>query len=120
MQINKEKTMVTDNLLQHLIVESMSNALKGDKFAEFLDKCDYDKKEAIEVKLLVEGTEFPIDEVMEEWQEQITTMVNTEAIRILNERFLNITDTLDELRTQFVMDAGERLGLKMSVEDCER
>ena len=116
MQVSKTGTLLKDELLAHLVIDSLSAAFTTKQFEDFLTKCDYENKESIDIQLIVEGTEFPIDKVMVEWQTQIDKMVKECAVRLVNEKFNNIMDSFESLRLDLIKETGNKLGLEIKEE----
>jgi len=120
MEIAKDQISLNDELLENLVLSSMSASLKGKQFEEFLSKAGHPEKDTFNIQLLVEGTEFPIDEVMVEWQAQMDGMVKECALKLLTEKFDDMISTLGELKFHLLKEAGKKLGLEIKVEDMMR
>jgi len=111
--INKDDLMLKrqGTLVQHVVIEALSNALKHEEFELFMKDIDWDNREDFECYLVIEGREFPLVEVCEHWEKQVDRMVAEKAVELIDNKLSDVETLLSNVGEGVLREASERLGL---------
>lgn len=103
-----------DDLLHWIVLSGLTEALKDEKFGDFVKH--WNGKDKVDIQFLVEGQEIDVEYVCQKWQDQVDRMINEAAVKLLSEKMGekigNITDLLYEIEKEVIVLAREKLGMK--------
>ena len=115
MEISKDDLMLRygDDLVNHLVIEALSNALNHDELEQFMEQIDWkDKSKALECYLVVEGEKFPILEVCKHWESQMDEAAKEKAVELLADKLSDIEELLGDIGEGILRKASDKLGIE--------
>jgi len=106
-----------DSLLEFLILKCLSRNRKNGKILwERLDKKELDSQN-MDVRFSIDGLEFPVIEIFQEFSDQHERMINEAAKDLIHEKFNNFDDVLYEMEESIKEIAFKKLGINLDLED---
>lgn len=96
-KVNLHDHIDKDDLVAHLLIDTLSQTLTGKKFEEFMGEIQWGDKDEFEILLVLEGHEFDIVPTLKYWQSQIDRMVEEKAREILKDELFAIGEIRDDL-----------------------
>lgn len=112
-----EKLRESHQLLELLILKCLSRNRKNGKILwERLDKKELDSQN-MDVRFSIDGLEFPVIEIFQEFSDQHERMINEAAKDLIHEKFNNFDDVLYEMEESIKEIAFKKLGINLDLED---
>lgn len=102
-----------ESLLEILIIKCLSNKRKNGKILwEKLTKKEFDPQN-MDIQFSINGYEFPVVELFQQFQNQIDDLVKKEAVELIHEKFSDLDTMVCDLQIKIKEIAFERLGIKI-------
>ena len=112
-----EKLRESHQLLELLILKCLSRNRKNGKILwERLDKKELDSQN-MDVRFSIDGLEFPVIEIFQEFSDQHERMINEAAKDLIHEKFNNFDDVLYEMEESIKEIAFKKFGINLDLED---
>jgi len=99
-----------DDLLHWIVLSGLTEALKDEKFGDFVKH--WNGKDKVDIQFLVEGQEIDVEYICQKWQDQIDRMINKAAVELVSEKFRKISDFLHGIEQEVVAQARKELGME--------
>ena len=116
-KVNLHEHLDKDDLVALLLVETLSNALKGNEFKKFMEDIRWGEKDEFDVVLVLEGYEFDVVPTLKGWQSQLDRMVEEKAREILEHELSAIGEIKDDLRRSISTRFDSRFDISFDLEN---
>lgn len=93
MKVNFREHLRRESILDHLVLHCLGAAAN-----EVAEDPDYVEKGELDIQLLVNGHELPIEKFVEHWQSQVGRMIKEAAEEKIQQKFCEIDEVFDTVR----------------------
>lgn len=93
MKVNFRNHLDRGSILDHLVLHCLGAAVN-----EVAEDPDWVKKGELDIQLLVNGHELPIEKFVDHWQSCVGKMIEEEAKEKIQQKFCEIDEVFDTVR----------------------